>query len=116
MNKLRKTLVLIGVFSLSIAATPWFGLGGYAFNIPGWGTQLPRLNVLDSRVLYDLVCFPLHFVALIPPMDDVVYFQGEGVVPVRPFMVFLFWLLVGIVAFLISLRLRAENTNLVPRC
>lgn len=98
----------VGIASICISILPWLGLGPFAFVIPGWGIRLPRIDLIDDTYnLYELVGMPLRFVAMIPPLDDFVYFAGEGVVRIRPFVVFLFYFLVG--TFLIWLSVRQSK-------
>lgn len=56
---------------------------------------MPRLDLIHSSSLYEIVAVPLHLLALVPPLDAFIYFTGEGVATVRPFAVWLFWFLVG---------------------
>ncbi len=68
--------------SLVICALPWLGLVSYAFVIPGWDVPLPRLHqLLGPRALYELVGPPSPFHALVQPLNHLVYFEGEGVLP-----------------------------------
>ncbi len=109
---IRRHLVflVVGIMSLIFALLPWLGLGGYAFVVPGTDIVPPRLELLSrdsvpmGHQVYSVMEFPLHLVALIPPLDDVVYFQGEGVVTVRPFMIFVFWALTGAIFVWIAVR------------
>src|SRR5262245_16624737 len=110
MTRWRRILFTAGLASLGISLLPWLGLGGDRFVVPGWNLHVPRFNLFDSDLLYDVVSFPLHLLAEIRPLDDFIYFQGEGRATVRPFVVFLFWLLLAILFLWLSLRGRTERT------
>jgi hypothetical protein len=111
----RKRLALVGCVAFGLSLLPWLGLGGYAFVVPGWGIVLPRLHLIHSTFLYDAISIPLQFIALIPPLDDIIYFSGEGRATVRPFVVFLFWFLVGLVCLWIALRrTRSAEASATP--
>jgi hypothetical protein len=86
-------------FRTSLAGAWWICLRNPLGNI-----ALPRVKLIDNSWLYDAASFPLHFVALIPPLDDIVFFAGEGPIAVRPFCVFLFWFLVGVCCLWLSYR------------
>src|SRR5262249_46656121 len=94
----RRFFKLVGVLSFAVSALPWIGLGVFAFVIPGWDIVVPRLELFHSDMLYELLAFPLDIIALIPPFDEFVYFEGEGPARVRPFVVFLFYFLIGMLA------------------
>ena len=97
-----------GIVSLVLAALPWLGCGAYAFAVPGGGL-IPRLSVVNEtdipggRLLYGAMEAPLRLLGSIPPFGDLVFFAGEGFT-VRPFMIFVFWLIVGIVLTWIAVR------------
>ena len=95
MPRWRGWLLAAGVSSLLISALPWLGLGAYSFTVTGWEIELPRFSVIGMHDFYELVAEPLHYVALIHPLEHVVYFCGEGRLVVRPFVVFLFYFLLG---------------------
>lgn len=109
MTARHRISLAMGVMSFVFAALPWLGFGAYAFAVPGGGL-VPRLSVVNEtdfyggRLLYHAIESPLHLVGFIPPLGDLVFFAGEGVVTVRPFMVFVFWLIVGIGLTWIAVR------------
>ena len=78
--------------------------------MPGTDIFPPRLELLSrdsvplGRQIYSVMEFPLHLVGGIPPLGDLVFFQGEGVVTVRPFMIFVFWFLMGATFIWIAIR------------
>ena len=91
-----------GVMCLFLSGLPWLGFGkGYAFSIPIAECIVPRLDLfcwhpgLLERTLYAMMEFPLHILGLCPPLSFLVFFNGEGPASVRPFMVFVFWLMLG---------------------
>jgi hypothetical protein len=103
----RRIGKILGITSLVMALLPWLGLGGYTFAVPGTGIIVPRLNLIndyifDSGIVWDIVAFPLHIVSWVWP--DHVLFSGEGVATVRPFVVFEFYLLVGVTSLWLSLH------------
>ena len=125
MIRRHRILLIVGITSLVFALLPWLGFGGYAFFVPGTGVELPRLDVLSeewiplARQLYSVMELPLYLLGEIPPLDDLVFFQGEGRVTVRPFMVFVFWLLVGSASIWIAIRPRILPHiygHLINRC
>lgn len=77
-------------------------MGSYAFVIPGTDIFLPRLNLISKwtlpfgRQLYFVMEFPLQLLGLIPFVHQIIFFSGEGVLTVRPFMIFVFWFLAGV--------------------
>jgi len=105
----HRILLGIGIASLVLAVLPWLGFGRFAFAMPGVGL-VPRLSFVNEtditggRLLYAMMEMPLLFLCIIPSVPDLVLFAGEGVQPVRPFMVFVFWLVVGIVMVWIAVR------------
>lgn len=104
MSRLRRTLMYIGITSLVFALLPWLGLGSYSFSVPGYDFEFPRLELFHNEFLWELLSLPLRCVALIAPLRPLVFFQGEGVITVRPLVVSLFWFLVGILLLWVSLR------------
>ena len=57
-----------------------------------------------GELLYGVMQTPLLLIGSIPPFGDMVFYSGEGVVRVRPFMIFVFWLIAGMLAVWISVR------------
>lgn len=114
MSRRHRVFLVVGIVSLIFALLPWLGFGPYAFVVPGTDIFPPRLDVLASdpgefvrpvfSAIYTAMEFPLYLVALIPPLDDAVYFQGEGRAAVRPFMVFVFWFVVGVTFVWFAIR------------
>jgi hypothetical protein len=72
--------------------------------------DIPRLELFHSDLLYDQVSLPVEWVALISPLRPLVYFSGEGVITVRPFVVSLSWLLVGVLCTWIALRRKVAQS------
>ena len=109
MTVLHRISLAVGIVSLVLATLPWLGFGAYAFAVPGGGL-VPRLSVVNEtdipcgRLLYGVMETPLQLLGTIPPIGDFVFFAGEGIVTVRPFMVFVFWLIVGILMTWIAVR------------
>ncbi len=106
----HRILLTTGIVSLIFAALPWVGFGCCAFSIPGINARVPRLSLMSEgsipcgRQLYGVMEMPLWHLGRIPPLGDLVFFSGEGVVRIRPFMVFVFWLIVGILTTWIAVR------------
>tara|TARA_A100001391_G_scaffold196796_1_gene175972 strand:- start:93 stop:488 length:396 start_codon:yes stop_codon:yes gene_type:complete len=106
----HRILLAIGLVSLVFAALPWLGFGCCAFAVPGIDMLVPRLSILNEtrfpcgRLLYDLIEAPLQILGLISPIGDLVFYSGEGIVRVRPFMIFVFWLLAGMLAVWVAVR------------
>ena len=110
-TKRRHVLLTVGVICMCLGALPWLGVGGYAFVVPGWDVHLPRLDLFgrfDDGTLYDVISLPVHFLALIPPLGEIIYFAGEGRQTVRPFAVFMFWHFVGIACIWLAVRSRRK--------
>jgi len=83
----------------SMALLPWLGLGHGSMIVVGIGDRLlPTVSLPEAlqtpfSVLYDIAETPFRIV--FPngnDLEEFIYFQGEGLVTVRPFVVFLFWL------------------------
>ena len=106
----HRILLAIGFLSLVFAALPWLGFGCCAFAVPGIDMLVPRLSILNEtnvpfgRLLYGVMEAPLQILGLIPPIDGLVFYSGEGVVRVRPFMIFVFWLIAGMLAVWLAIR------------
>ena len=100
----RRVGVIVGIAALTVSALPWLGLGGNSFVIPGWNILLPRIRLIENQWLYEAATFPLHVMALIPPLDAFIYFSGEGLRAIRPFVVFLAWFLFGACCLWLGLR------------
>jgi len=108
--------ILAGTF----AAPPWFGLGDGVFIYPGAERALPIvpleelgcIGILVSiplKILYAVAELPFHFIAFLhDDFDAVICFAGEGVVTVRPFVVFAFW---GGIAIVLALGAMAPSTR-----
>lgn len=85
-------------------------MGSYSFIIPGTDVILPRFELISEfsnplgPQIYSLMELPLQLLAIIPWFDDVIFFQSEGVVTVRLFMIFLFWFLFSLLLFWIRFR------------
>jgi hypothetical protein len=113
---------MIGVGFLLISSLPWLGLASfYAFAIPGYEFTLPRLEWMDSERLYKALCVPLDLVAKIPPLRQVVYFTPRfprivGYPRVNPFVLFLFYFLLGAIAIWLALRGRSARKGDCPAC
>lgn len=82
---------------------PWLGLGHGAFIFPGATDSFPII-LLPSVIEIPLSAFywvaetPLYLVAADGnEFSQVIFFAGEGVARVRPFIVFVFWLSFAIV-------------------
>ncbi|WP_145290081.1 hypothetical protein [Rosistilla oblonga] len=110
MTTRHRVLLPIGIVSLVFAALPWLGFGCCAFVVPGFDIMVPRLSVLNEthipcgQIIYGVAEMPLQILGLIPPIGDLVFYSGEGVVRVRPFMIFVFWLIAGMLAFWVAAR------------
>ena len=110
MTTRHRILLATGFVSLVFAALPWLGFGCCDFAAPGIDMLVPRLSILNEttvpfgRLLYGVMETPLQMLGLIPPIGDVVFYSGEGVVRVRPFMIFVFWLIVGMLAVWVAIR------------
>jgi len=93
---------ICAVCCASMALLPWLGLGHGSFILMGPTEQsdrlLPTLTLPEAfqallSVLYSIAETPFRIV--FPngnDLEEFIYFQGEGLVTVRPFVVFLFWL------------------------
>ena len=110
MTMLQRIMLGLGGIALVFALLPWLGFGGYAFVIPGTGIHPPRLSVLNESTLpfgaslYRLMEAPLHLAGCLPFIDDIVFFTGEGVVTVHPFMIFVFWVITSIALTWVAVR------------
>ena len=110
MTTRHRVLLPIGIVSLVFAALPWLGFGCCAFVVPGFDIKVPRLSVLNEtnipcgQMIYGVAEMPLQILGLIPPFGDLVFYSGEGVVRVRPFMIFVFWLIAGMLAVWVAAR------------
>jgi hypothetical protein len=101
------------------AGIPWSGATGYDFRYPGASKPLPTFSLCsDFRhlrdplvVLYQCFEVPLHFLAATSEdASTFIYFAGEGVETIRPFVVFAFWMNVALVVGIAGLfaRYRAK--------
>lgn len=91
-------------------------MGGYAFFIPNTDIELPRLDLISrhsfpgANLLYLFLAAPLHVLGYtVPGVADWVFFGGEGIVTVRPFMIFVFWFVVGVALLLRACYLAADG-------
>jgi hypothetical protein len=82
-----------------MALLPWLGLGHGSMIVVGIGdhllptVKLPETVYAPLSVLYTVAEAP--FRVEFPngnDLEEFIYFQGEGLVTVRPFVVFLLWL------------------------
>jgi hypothetical protein len=91
--------VICAMCASFFALLPWLGLGHGSFVLMGTSPQsLPTVSIPSVirpplAALYALAQGPLNCV----PADgnefsQVIFFAGEGVATVRPFIVFIFWL------------------------
>ena len=97
-----RALGWLGCFCCIVAMLPWLGVGGYAFSTPVVHVLLPRLSLFPPcPTIYHIISAPLHLLGKLPVLDQLVFFQGEGLVTVRPFSVALFWMLLAIVVFVL---------------
>jgi hypothetical protein len=108
--------ILAGTF----AALPWFGLGDGALIYPGAKRALPTvpleefgcIGVLVSiplKISYAVAELPFHFIAFFHhELDHVISFPGDGVMTVRPFVVFAFW---GGIAIVLGAGAMAHSTR-----
>jgi hypothetical protein len=111
---LKRLSFWLGIGLVVVGLLPWLGLGGYSFVIPYWNTPLPRLELFDSEGLYDLIVVPLHILGSVPGLDSIIFFDGEGVVTVRPFIASLFYQFLGTASLLMSslrVRRRPQSGN-----
>jgi hypothetical protein len=114
--------VTIGIACLLISSLPWLGLAQvYYLILPGYDVRLPRLEVIDSDTLYKALCVPLDQLARIPPFDEIVFIPrgGPRIVGyprVYPFMLFLFYFLVGVIGVWLALRGRRAELGFCATC
>ena len=110
MTTRHRILLVTGFLSLGLATLPWLGFGCCAFAVPGIDLLVPRLSILDETtipggsLIYGVMETPLQILGHIPPIGALVFYGGEGVVRVRPFMIFVFWLIFGILAVWVAIR------------
>lgn len=122
----RLALAAIG---LLFALVPWTGVAGVDFRYPGTDKPIPTLNLRGNglasimqpplRLFYGCAEFPLHFIGeTSEDADTFVYFGGEGVARIRPFVVFMFWssiFIVVVVKLCVSWWREQTKPNLLAR-
>lgn len=113
--------LVAGVGCLIFSSLPWLGFGSYAFCLPYTDIFLPRLHLISrdsfpgADLLYSFLAAPLHLLGdTVPGVGYWVFFRGEGIVTARPFMIFVFWFLVGLFLVLRSWRL-ARRVPRIPQ-
>ena len=76
------------------------------------GTLLPHLDICYPDWVYDVAEYPVAIVAYVLP---IVLFEGEGTAKVRPFFIFIFWLVVLIASLAARVRrVPQEHENKAP--
>lgn len=126
-NRARLNLAIVALF---FASLPWLGLGHGEFVAMGPHEQiLPTIQLPNT--IHNLLFWP-YWAAETPlyilaeysdACNEVICFAGEGLMTVRPFVVFVYWLGIGLAivspaaASLVRLRRRGDvSHSMTPRC
>jgi len=96
----------IEIVAWLLALSP-FVMCGPGFVVTTTDIVLPQLCLFSvHNPVYEVATVPLEFLGLIYPM---VYFDGEGVARVRPFMILVFWGLMGLILSDIHFNIRRRR-------
>lgn len=108
-TRLKSSLFLWqGAVLIFLSSLPWIGLGKYTFSDMS-GTIWPRLEILHLDFLYELLCIPIKLLIEFGIAETFfVFSDGKSI---RPFMLFVFYLIMGIISLLVGFILFVFNEN-----
>jgi len=113
-----KVRAAFAIAAFVFASLPWFGIPGWSFATLGQTPrelpvlELPKTLIRPLTAIYYVAETPVYCLGEINrDFSDLVYFRG-GMVTVRPFAVFLFWISFAImIALSMAFSLSADRTN-----